>query len=107
MQQKYGWGKSTVEQLSKDLQHQIGNGVSWSSRNLWLMRQLVDAYSNMKQPASDLDNYNVLKLKQLVSEVPWGHNILILQKIKDINARIFYLESTIKTSIVVLCYCTK
>ena len=41
--------------------------------------------------------YEILeKVKQLVSEIPWGHNILILQKVKDHKARIFYLQSTIK-----------
>src|SRR5665647_519394 len=110
MQREHGWGKSIVEKLSNDLQHQIGEGVSWSPRNLWFMRQLVTEYSNLnqvgserennnnlnlKQPASDLINNNISNLKQLVSEVPWMHNILILQKVKDINARIFYLQSTV------------
>jgi len=86
-----GWGKSIVEQLSKDLNRHIGEGVSWSPRNLWFMRQLVDDYTNPHQPVSEIEN-----LKQLVSEVPWGHNILILQKVKDVKARIFYLQTTIK-----------
>ena len=113
MQREHGWGKSIVEKLSNDLQHQIGEGVSWSPRNLWFMRQLVTEYSNLnqlgserknnnnlnlKQPASDLINNNISNLKQLVSEVPWMHNILILQKVKDINARIFYLQSAVKPS---------
>ena len=72
-QQQYGWGKSIVEQLSKDLNLSLGKGVSWSPRNLWFMRQLVDEYSNLKQSVSEIEN-----MKQLVSEVPWGHNILIL-----------------------------
>ena len=44
-QQQYGWGKSIVELLSKDLNLYIGKGVSWSPRNLWFMRQLVYEYS--------------------------------------------------------------
>ena len=31
-------------------------------------------------------------LKQLVALVPWGHNIVIMQRVKDLNARIYYLE---------------
>lgn len=111
MQQQHGWGKSIVEKLSNDLQHQIGKGVSWSPRNLWFMRQLVTEYSNLKQigselnitnnlnlkqPDSDLENDDSLDIKQLVSRVPWMHNILILQKVKDINARIYYLHSTLR-----------
>ncbi len=90
-QQEYGWGKSIVEQLSNDLNHHIGEGVSWSPRNLWFMRQLVSEYSNLNQPGSDIET-----LKKLVSEVPWKHNILIIQKVKDSQARIFYLQSTIR-----------
>lgn len=52
-QKEYGWGKSIVERLSADLKTQIGNGVSWSPRNLWLMRQLVSEYSNLNQLDSD------------------------------------------------------
>ena len=90
-QNEFGWGKSIVEQLSTDLKHKIGEGVSWSPRNLWFMRQVVDEYSNLKQAVSEIQN-----VKQLVSEVPWGHNILILQKVKNIEARVFYLQSVIK-----------
>ena len=50
----------------------------------------------LKQPVSDIENSNILNLKQLISEVPWGHNILILQKVKDLNARIYYLQSTVR-----------
>jgi predicted nuclease of restriction endonuclease-like (RecB) superfamily len=88
-QRAYGWGKSIVERLSKDLNLYVGTGVSWSPRNLWFMRQLVDEYSNLKQTVSEMGN-----LKQLVSEIPWGQNILILQKVKDIKARVFYLKLT-------------
>lgn len=100
-QKEYGWGKSIVEQLSKDLTHYIGKGISWSPRNLWFMRQLVSEYSNLNQLGSDLTNVNqagseIVNMKQLVSEIPWKHNILILQRIKDPKARIFYLQSTIK-----------
>ena len=54
-QQEHGWGKSIIEQLSKDLENHIGYGISWSPRNLWFMRQLVDEYSNLKQPVSELN----------------------------------------------------
>jgi len=110
-QQEFGWGKSVVEQLSKDLNYQLGDAVSWSPRNLWFMRQLVNEYSNVNQPGSEITNVKqpashienlkqpaseIEQIKQLVSEVPWWHNILIIQKVKDPNARIFYLQTTIK-----------
>jgi predicted nuclease of restriction endonuclease-like (RecB) superfamily len=96
-QKEFGWGKSIVEILSKNLTKLIGEGISWSPRNLWFMRQLVNEYSNLNQVDSDLEILNQPdSVKQLVTSIPWQHNILILQKIKDPAARIFYIQSTIK-----------
>ncbi len=114
-QLEFGWGKSVILLLSRDLPQLIGEGVSWSPRNLQFMKQLVAEYSNVnqaashienpnvKQPVSHLENANVNQLgshlkyvKKLVFSVPWKHNVLILQKVKEPKARIFYLEQTIK-----------
>lgn len=35
-------------------------------------------------------------LKNLVSQISWGNNLLILQKVKDLDARLFYLQTCIK-----------
>lgn len=102
-QLEFGWGKSVILLLSRDLPQLIGEGVSWSPRNLQFMKQLVAEYSNVKQPASHLENPNVNQLdshlkyiKNLIAAVPWQHNVLILQKVKESKARVFYLEQTIK-----------
>ncbi len=116
-QEEFGWGNSIIESLSKDLPNLIGNGISWSTRNLQFMRQLVLEYSNVnqagsllpnvKQAVSHLEKNNKIpnvkqaashleNIKKLVFITPWYHNILILQKVKDIKARIFYLQQTIK-----------
>ncbi|MBX9808426.1 MAG: hypothetical protein K2X95_11585, partial [Flavobacteriaceae bacterium] len=114
-QEEFGWGKSVILLLSRDLPQLIGEGVSWSPRNLQFMKQLVAEYSNVKPPVSHLENSNVKQaashlenanvkqldshleyVKKLVLTTPWYHNILILQKVKEPKARIFYLEQTIK-----------
>lgn len=104
-QQEFGWGNSIIESLSKDLPNLIGYGISWSSRNLQFMRQLVLEYSNAKPLVSHLESeiVNVNQadshleyLKNLIFIVPWQHNVLIIQKVKNPKARVFYLEQTIK-----------
>ena len=107
-QLEFGWGKSVILMLSQDLPQLIGGGVSWSPRNLQFMKQLVAEYSNVKPPVSHLEgsnseNPNVKQpvshleyVKKLVLNTPWRHNILILQKVKEHKARVFYLEQTIK-----------
>lgn len=82
-QEQLGWGKSVVEQLLKDLQKSFSGRTGLSVQNLWYMRQFYLEYKNDTN------------LQQLVGEIPWGQNLAILSKVKDQEARRYYLESTI------------
>jgi len=83
-QEQLAWGKSVVEILSKDLKLAFPEMTGFSPQNLWLSRQFYLEYCH--SPI----------LQQLVGEIPWGQNILILQKVKDPDQRRFYLEATAK-----------
>jgi predicted nuclease of restriction endonuclease-like (RecB) superfamily len=72
-QEKYGWGKSIVEQMSKELKDEFGAKSGYSASNLWRMRNFYLAYK---------DNEN---LAQLVREISWSQNILIFEKCKDVK----------------------
>jgi predicted nuclease of restriction endonuclease-like (RecB) superfamily len=79
-QEKYNWGKSVVENLSKDLQKEFVGVKGFSSRNLWYMRKFYVHYFKNE------------KLQPLVAEIGWTHNILILDKCKDDLEREFYIK---------------
>ena len=81
-QEKEGWGKSVVEQLAKDLQNSFPAKTGFSARNLWFMRQFYETYC-------DFSN-----MKQLVSEIPWGHHILIMQRTNSITEKEYYLRAS-------------
>lgn len=83
-QQTQGWGKSVVEQMSKDLKDEFGKKSGYSSQNLWYMRQFYLTYK---------DDVN---LQQLVGEIAWGSNIVIFTKCKDEKQRQYYLENCIE-----------
>jgi len=83
-QQHYGWGRSVVERLSKDLREEFPGSSGLSSRNLWDMLRLYIEYK-------DFPN-----LRQLAAELPWGQNLLILSKVKEITAREYYLRMTVE-----------
>lgn len=83
-QEREGWGKSIVERLSRDLRKEFPGVSGYSSQNLWYMRQFYIEYR---------DHVN---LQQLVGEIPWGQNLLILSKVKDIEEKEFYLRMTMK-----------
>ena len=83
-QKRFGWGKGVVEQLSRDLGNEYANFEGFSRDNLWRMRMFYLEYKDD------------VKLAQLVPVLPWGHNILIMQKVKDAKAREYYITSSIK-----------
>ncbi len=83
-QEALGWGKSVVEQMSKDLIDEFGEKSGYSSQNLWYMRQFYNSYKD-----------NPI-LQQLVGELPWGSNIVIFTKCKDDTQKEYYIKNIIE-----------
>jgi len=83
-QQKEGWGAKVIERLAHDLKVEFPEMRAFSSRNLLFMRALAEAYRDKQF------------VKQLVSQIPWGHNIRILQAIKNPVEREWYISQTIE-----------
>src|SRR5690606_26242514 len=81
-QEALGWGESVVERLSQDLRAAFPDMTGFSPQNLWLMRQLFMEYRSTPN------------LQQLVGEIPWGQNLLIMQRVKSDAARHYYLTET-------------
>ncbi len=63
---------AVVEQLSEDIRKEFDGIRGYSARNLW----------------------DIPKLRQLVAEIPWGHNLLIINKIKQEDAREYYIRAS-------------
>ena len=83
-QKDMGWGKSVVEQLAFDLRREFPDVKGFSTRNLWDMRRFYLAYK---------DDPN---LRQVVAEIPWGHNLAIINKVKDHSQRQWYAHQTVQ-----------
>jgi len=83
-QQREGWGKGVVEQLSADLRVAFPGIGGFSSQNLWYMRQFFQEYSAAPN------------LQPLVGEIGWAHNLAIMSRCKDPQMREFYLRMTRK-----------
>jgi predicted nuclease of restriction endonuclease-like (RecB) superfamily len=82
---KYDWGKSVIENFSKDLSMSFPNNTGFSDRNLAYMRQFYSEYN--QHP----------KLLALAKEVSWRTNIIIMTKVKDTHARLYYLQMAAET----------
>lgn len=78
-----GYGSGVVKQLSFDLKREFPD-MGLSPRNLWDMKRFYEKYYQ-----SDI------KLRQLVAVLPWGHNLLLISKIKDDAAVAFYANEVV------------
>lgn len=76
------WGKTVVEELSKDLIKEFPGISGFSASNLWRMRTFYCFYANNT------------KLAPMVREIGWTHNIIIMEKCRDDLEREFYLRMT-------------
>jgi predicted nuclease of restriction endonuclease-like (RecB) superfamily len=93
-----GWGTGVIERLGRDLQAAFPGIEGFSPRNLWRMRAFHLAYTLdvrrdpeiLTRLVAELDGAN---LPQAVSELPWGHNITLLQRVKDPVVRLWYARA--------------
>ncbi|MBP8213622.1 MAG: DUF1016 family protein, partial [Saprospiraceae bacterium] len=91
-QEKSVWGSGFIDQLSKDLKAEFSEMSGFSSKNL---RYCKSFYEFWQQAVANLQiNENQLD----IFKIPWGHNIMILQKVKNEGEAHFYVEQTIENN---------
>lgn len=82
-QDKEGWGSKVVDRLAKDLHKEFPDMGGFSRSNLLYMRAFAEAY-----PAPSI-------VQPLVGQIPWGHNVLLLSRLKKPEHRLWYAQATI------------
>ena len=79
-----GWGSKVVGQLAADLKREFPDMKGFSRANLMYMRGLAESWPN------------VGIVQQLVGQLPWGHNLALLSKLKSVDNRIWYAQRSIE-----------
>ncbi len=77
-----GHGAGVVNRLSVDLKSEFPD-MGLSPRNLWNMKRFYERYVQAEA-----------KLLRAVAVLPWGHNLLLLDKIDKDDEALFYAEKT-------------
>ena len=83
-QKQHGWGAKIIDRLAADLHTAFPEMTGLSPRNLKYMRALAEAY-----PDEQL-------VQQVVAQIPWGHNVRILDYVKSPTEREWYIRQTIQ-----------
>lgn len=109
-QSEYSWGNNVIEQLAADLKSEFPGVSGFSRTNLFSIRRFYLFYADEKvQQAVGLLtdgensvqqtvalNENSAPVQDLLVHIPWGHHILILTKVKEPEAALFYIRQTIE-----------
>jgi predicted nuclease of restriction endonuclease-like (RecB) superfamily len=80
---KEGWGSNVVESLSQDLRLEYPGMKGLSARSLYRMKLVYQGVQELG-----------LNSPLLVAKIPWTHLSIIIEKVKDNKARMYYLTRT-------------
>ena len=78
------WGNKFIDNLSIDLKLEFPDIKGFSVRNL----------KNMKKFAEEYQDFEFVQ--SVTAQITWTHNVLLLDKIKDIEIRKWYINETVK-----------
>lgn len=86
-QTQAGWGKGVIPRLAQDIHNELPEMKGFSERNLKLMAQFYNIY-----PTLFINN----QIGQpLVAQLPWAHNVVLMQAVKDEASRFWYMEQAL------------
>ncbi|MEI6091306.1 MAG: PDDEXK nuclease domain-containing protein [bacterium] len=105
------WGSGFIDQLSKDLKIEFPDMSGFSRDNLYYMKRFYLSYNQddifveqvVPQIGFEIVEQAVPQLKkqsliEFISQIPWGHNVVILKKVKNLEEAKFYIFKTIENS---------
>ena len=78
-----GWGSKVVDRLAHDLRAEFSDMKGLSRTNLLYMRSFAETW-----PDESI-------VQQVVGRIPWGHNVRLLDMVKDREERLWYANAAI------------
>lgn len=83
-QGREGWGAKVIDRLAQDLRNAFPDMKGFSRANLMYMRAFAEAW-----PEEAI-------VQQAVGQLPWGHNLVLLTKLKTAERRLAYAQRAIE-----------
>ena len=123
-QQQKGWGKGVIPKLANDLKNELAEVKGFSVRNIQMMVQFFNEYQMITSigqlPVADLESQSITQLPvahldntaitqltvaqledtknqaQLIALIGWTQHTILLQKIKDLSIRYWYMQQILE-----------
>src|SRR5688572_3048611 len=83
-QNRAGWGAKVIDRLGRDLRKSFPEMQGFSTRNLQFMRSFAEEF-----PEAAI-------VKQLASQLPWWHIVRLMQRVKEPEAREWYMREAVR-----------
>ncbi|MCX6112746.1 MAG: PDDEXK nuclease domain-containing protein [Proteobacteria bacterium] len=83
-QKQYNWGSKFIEKLANDLQNEFPGMKGFSYRNIKYIKQFYKSYQS------------VTIGQAVLAQLPWYHNIALLDKLKNNQERLWYAQQAVK-----------
>lgn len=81
------WGSKVLEKIAKDLQNEFPGIEGFSRTNLFRMKAFYTAYAKIPQVVGQIEQLPIFS-------IPWGHNIILLESLKQTEERLWYASKT-------------
>ena len=78
------WGNKFIDNLASDIRMAFPESKGYSVRNLKYMAKFAETY-----PVREF-------VQQVVAQIPWGHNVVLLDKVSDAKEREWYIKKSAK-----------
>jgi predicted nuclease of restriction endonuclease-like (RecB) superfamily len=97
-QTREGWGAKVIDRLADDLQRSFPRMSGFSRTNIYRMRTFYIAWAG----ASGLPKNSTGEtaageiVPQPVGQLPWGHNVVLIEKLKDRAQRLWYAQAAME-----------
>jgi predicted nuclease of restriction endonuclease-like (RecB) superfamily len=103
-QRHEGWGAGVIPRLARELKNEMPELKGFSERNIGYMIRFAREYGAvtiLQQPAAKISAsakapQPVTKLRDgLLWSIPWFHHVVLMEKVKDLSTRRWYMEQTL------------
>lgn len=91
-QKEEGWKAQVIEKLCEDLQNGFPGIKGFSRTNIFRMRSFYLSYSRVPQAVGFLKDLPITR-------IPWGHNVLLIEKVKRPEERLWYAHKIIENGL--------
>ncbi|OFX41931.1 MAG: hypothetical protein A2X08_01855 [Bacteroidetes bacterium GWA2_32_17] len=103
-QKEEGWGAKVIDRLAIDLKIEFPDFKGLSVRNLKYMRAFAEAYPGfgivqiVSAQIDSTENNPLIIVQTLSAQLTWSHHQLLLDKVKNLNERMFYMQKGVENS---------